>query len=75
MARWQHSSARRHVHAVASRAADRWVKMRCSCLLSYDLACVEFDQHGPVCFKLFHRDRETKVIEDQELKLKMIELN
>ena len=49
--------------------------MRCSCLLSYNLACVEFDKHCTIGFELLHRDGKTKVVEDQELKFEMVELD
>ena len=65
-----------HVHAIPSRAADSGMKMLLSSLLlGHNLAGIELNEHGAICFELLHRNGETEVVEDQELKLKMVELN
>lgn len=43
--------------------------------LGDDLSHVELDKHGAVCLELLDRHEESKVVEDQELNLKMIELH
>jgi hypothetical protein len=65
-----------HLHAVACRTTEHclMVLLR-SLLLGHDFASVEFDKPGAICFQLLDRDTKPEVVQDQELQLKMIELN
>ena len=49
--------------------------MRCSLLLSYNFASIELDQHGAICLEFLYRNGETEVVEDEELKLEVVELD
>ena len=66
-------ASRSHVYSLANRTAYAW-KLRCL-LLSHDLSCVELDEHGAVCFELFDRNGEAKVVQYEELQFKMIEFD
>ena len=49
------------------------VLLLCSLLLSNNLASIKFDEHCAVCFEFFDWDRQSEVIQKEELKLQMIE--
>ena len=57
--------------AVAKRAILHSLCLR-SALLSHDLSCVEFYQHSSICFDLFYRHRESKVVQKKELKFEVV---
>ena len=43
-------------------------------LLHHDFSRVELDKHGAVCFKLLHRNGQSKIVQEEELQLQVIEL-
>lgn len=44
-------------------------------MLGHNFPGVEFHKHRPVCFELFHWNGEAEIIQNQELKLKVVELD
>jgi len=43
-------------------------------LLSNDFASIKLDEHRAVCLYLFNGHRESEVVQEQELKLEVVEL-
>lgn len=50
------------------------VSMSLGLLPRHDFSSVELHEHGAVCFEFFYGDGEAKVVEEEELELKMVEL-
>jgi hypothetical protein len=44
-------------------------------LLSNHLSCIKLNQHSPVCFELLNGHRQPKIVEEKELKFKVIEFD
>lgn len=68
-----------HIHLIlrirGCRAADlRW-RLILLLLLRDDLSSVELDKHRSVGFQFFHRNRQTEIVQQQELQLKVVEFN
>lgn len=61
--------------ALAQRPVHvRLLRLLLRLLLRNDFACVEFDEHGAISFYLLDRHRQAEVVQQEELKLEMIEL-
>jgi hypothetical protein len=62
------SSCFPHIHAVSYRTVEWWLKrLLRGLLLGHNLFGIELDEHSAICFKLFDRDGESEVVEDEEL--------
>ena len=44
-------------------------------LLSNHFSCIKLNQHSPVCFELLNGYRQSKIVEEKELKFKVIEFD
>lgn len=44
-------------------------------LLSNHFSSIKFNQHSPVCFELLNRYRQPKIVEEKELKFKVVEFD
>lgn len=53
----------------------RYAGLRSLLLLSNHFSCIKLNQHGPVCFKLLNGYRQSKIVEEKELKFKVIEFD
>lgn len=48
------------------------MKLGCMLLLDHDFSSVELDKHSAICFKLFHRNGQSKIVQKQELQLQVV---